>query len=266
MSHYEPFSTLSNNQARDPYIQYCQGYWFQLFGYAKEAKVKYSRLRVYSSLASFRCNRSVCPDVAIDTMQIAYTRALSVDSCKPRHCSNRYHACFPTLCLPVDWQSKSSTSPAACVDALWELGRIYLVEFQPDRTLLLWSRLMQERPDFPPLLRWLRDTEQQIQEQANNPAAAGPAPELNTSPNQLGPIAAVRAALTVMPAREDVHRLLAQLRTLQQGGKIDLPVISSAVSLASSSTAPPPVPPKAAALAAAMPSFNLASSPQAPQA
>jgi hypothetical protein len=199
-------------------------------------------------------------------MQIAYTRALSVDPCKTCFLCMFFFYFLLAYFLPSRPLS-GSNSLAACVDALWELGRIFLVEFQPDRTLLLWSRLMQERADFPPMLRWLRDTELQIQEQNSNPAAAGPAPELNSSPNQLGPIAAVRAALTVMPAREDVHRVLAQLRTLQQGGKIELPAISSAVSLAPSPTAPSPVSPQATALAAAMPSFNMASSaPQAPRA
>lgn len=43
------------------------------------------------------------------------------------------------------------------VDALYELGRIYLVEFHADRTALLWARALQENPTFPPLNRWLDD-------------------------------------------------------------------------------------------------------------
>lgn len=45
------------------------------------------------------------------------------------------------------------------VDALYELGRIYLVEFHPDRTAILWSRALQENPNFVPLVKWLDDFE-----------------------------------------------------------------------------------------------------------
>lgn len=50
------------------------------------------------------------------------------------------------------------------IDALYELGRLYLVEFHADRTAVLWSRAIQENPNFAPINRWLAEYEARPQD------------------------------------------------------------------------------------------------------
>ncbi len=170
--------TLASGSRHDAYLQFCQAYWFQLFGYATEAK-------------------------------IAYSKALQLDPAQP--------------------------------DALFELGRIYMLEFQNEKAATLWLRLMQEAPDFPPLVRWLRASSTA----ATAPPALLPPPAASSAPAG-GPAA---AALPSVPVRDDVQGLRSTLLAMRAGAAV--PVSTAAPSPPASTPATPAPAPAAAAAAAA---------------